>query len=95
MGDLADIVPPITCSPIDCMRGRGKSNATASAVASLTTCDTLLHHVEASSCGGRQKRTTATGISKRRTKDSGTIALLILSEKMPLVGCKTWVVRPT
>ena len=95
MADLADIVPPITSSPIDCLRGRGKINATASAVASLTTCDTMLKHMEVSAgCSALQKRTKA-GVSKRRTKESGSIALLILSEKTPLVGCKTWATRPT
>ena len=89
MGDLADIVPPITCSPIDCMRGRGKLGATASAVTSPTMCDTLLKQTPV------QKRTKAGNISKRRCKESGYIALLILSEKTPLVGCKTWAVRPT
>jgi hypothetical protein len=89
VADHADIVPPITCSPIDCMRGRGKLNATASAVASPTMCDTLLKQTCA------QKRTKAGGVSKRRCKDTGSIAILILSEKTPLVGCKTWVIRPT
>ena len=90
MGDVADIVPPITSSPIDCMRGRGKLGATASAVTSPTSCHTLLKTMD---MGTTQKRTNAGNISKRRYKDSGSIALLILSEKTPLVGCKTWATR--
>ena len=105
MGDLGDIVPPITSSPIDYMRGRGKLNATASAVASPTlhgtkppeetTCEKNVVPFGTKELHIRKlKRCSSSVSTKRRCKDTGSIALLILSEKTPLVGCKTWATRP-
>jgi len=77
-GAYDEIVPPVATSPIDAMRGRGKWNATASAVVSPAASI----NVTRSSITGNTKHTKHS-VSKRcgRNSCSEAISILIISEK--------------
>jgi hypothetical protein len=83
-----EIIAPFASSPIDAMRGRGKLNATASAVASPTCHGSVPYELKTRTAGPKTKHSVSKRYKAPCSAD-GVISILILAEKAsPIIGYK-------